>query len=338
MQKFIPIQLPENVSVDNDSLSSTFGRFTISPIEPGFGITIANTIRRVLLSSMVGSAVRFVRIEGLHHEFSPIPGSDTDFVDLILRLKKLVIKMTNLEEVSASLQFTGKGEITASDITLPTGVEIINKDLSLLEFTQEVDFKMDIWIGTGRGYVPSEEQDKKDKPLGAIAVDSIYSPVVNVSYKKESERVGKRIDFDKIIMDITTNGSIDPKFTFFMSAKLLRDFYDKMVLFEKEPDYVEELKMDTELEQLDELINTNVQELELSVRSSNCLLTAKIDTIKDLVSKTEAEMLRYRNFGRKSLNEIKEILARYDLHLGMDVGKIETRIEEAKSLLNKGIS
>lgn len=335
MQKITPIQLPDKVEIDKDSYTQNYGKFTVSPIEPGYGLTIANTLRRVLLTSMIGAAVRFVRIEGLHHEFVPIPGSDTDFIDLILKLKKLVIKMDSMEEVMATIEHSGKGVITTSDFNLPAGVEIVNQEYPLLEMTQDTDFRMEVWIGAGRGYVPSDEQIGDEKPTGVIAIDSIYTPVLNVNFKKENERVGKKIDYDKIILEITTDGSVEPKYCFFMSAKLLRDFYDKMVLFEKEPEYIKEIKMDSELKRLDELLNTNVKELELSVRSSNCLLTAKLETIKDLVTKTEVEMLKYRNFGRKSLNEIKEILSQYDLSLGMDVTKIEKKIEEAKKIINK---
>ncbi len=335
MLRFPPIQLPDKVEVEKESYTDSYGKFIISPIEPGYGITIANTLRRVLLSSMVGAAVRFVRVQGLHHEFVPIPGSDTDYVDIILKLKKLIIKMDTLDEIKLELNHSGKGVVRAGDIKEIQGIEIINQDMVLLEFTENVEFFMEIWIGTGRGYIPSETQDMTDKPVGVIPVDSIYTPVLNVRFQKENQRVKEKIDFDKIILEIDTDGSIDPKFAFFMSAKLLRDFYDKMVLFEKEPEYVEEIKMDAELERLDNMLNTNVRELELSVRSSNCLLTAKIDKIKDLVAKTETEMLRYRNFGKKSLNEIKGILAKYDLALGMDVKKIENKIEEAKKIINK---
>jgi len=336
--KFIePIQLPESVILDKETSTETYGKFEIGPLEPGYATTIGNTLRRVLLSSIQGAVVRFVKIEGLHHEFTPIPGSDSDFIDLILRLKKLIFICESLNEVKVVLEHKGKGIITAAEIQETSEAEVLNKELELLEMTEDVDFYMELWIGNGRGYVPADKQDLEDKPIGVIPIDSIYSPIKLVNFEIENQRVGEKIDYDKLVMEITTNGSIEPKEALYLAAKILRDLYDKLVLFDSEPQYVKEIEMDPELSRMESLLNTNVNELELSVRCSNCLTAAKIDTIGELVSKSENEMLKYRNFGKKSLEEINELLTKYDLTLGMNVKDIRKKIEEAKSkvLVNK---
>lgn len=326
-----PLQLPEKVEVDKETSTPTYGKFEIGPLEPGFGTTIANTLRRVLLSAIQGAAVRYVKIEGLHHEFTPIPGSDSDFIDLILKLKQLVVKSDTIKETRLLLEHKGIGKITASEIQETADVKIINKDLVLLEMTEDIDFRMEMWVGIGRGYVPSDAQIiDEELPAGVIPIDSIYSPITKVNYNIEKQRVGQRIDFDKIVIEITSDGSIDCQDALYLSGKILRDLYDKIVLFEKEPEYIEEIKMDPELEELEKIFNMNVNELELSVRCSNCLAAAKIDTIGELVAKTENEMLKYRNFGKKSLEEINTLLDKYNLNLGYDVEGKTAEINEAR--------
>jgi DNA-directed RNA polymerase subunit alpha len=330
--KFLePLQFPQKVQVDEKSYSPTYGKFGIGPLEPGFATTIGNTLRRVLLSSIQGVAVRFVKIEGLHHEFAPIPGSDSDFIDLILRIKKLVFKSDSINEEKLILEYKGKGIITAADIQETNEVDIINKDMVLLELTEDIDFRMELWVGIGRGYVSADEHNMEDKPVGVIPVDSIYSPVTKVNFVVADQRVGEKIDYDKLIMEVNTNGSIDPKDALYLSAKILRDLYDTIVLFETEPEYIEEVEMDPELERMEKILATNVNELELSVRCSNCLSAAKIDSIGELVEKTENEMLKYRNFGKKSLEEINTLLEKYELSLGMNIENIYKQIENAKN-------
>ncbi len=197
--------------------------------------------------------------------------------------------------------------------------------------TEDVDFRMELWIGIGRGYFSADNHDMEEKSVGVIPIDSIYSPVVKVNFEVGNQRVGERIDYDKLSMEITTDGSIDPKESLYLSAKILRDLYDTIVLFEKEPEYIEEIEMDPELERMEKILSTNVNELELSVRCSNCLSAAKIDTIGELVEKTENEMLKYRNFGKKSLEEINALLEKYELSLGMNVDSIKVKIEQAKN-------
>ena len=325
-----PLQLPEQFKVDEKTYSPTYGKFEIGPLEAGFATTIGNTLRRVLTSSIQGTAIRFVKIEGLHHEFAPIPGGDSDFIDVILKLKKIVLKSETVNEEKLVLEHKGIGPVTAGEIQETADVEIINKDLVLLEMAEDVEFKMEIWVGIGRGYVSADQHNMEEKPVGVIPIDSIYSPVVKVNFEAGQQRVGERIDYDKLIMEITTDGSIDPKDSLYLAAKILRDLYDRLVLFETEPEYIEEVEMDPELERMEKILDTAVNELELSVRCSNCLSAAKIDTIGELVGKNENEMLKYRNFGKKSLEEINTLLDKYALSLGMDVKGIRKKIDDAK--------
>jgi DNA-directed RNA polymerase subunit alpha len=325
-----PIQMPEKVETEESTYSSTYGKFEIGPLEPGFATTIGNTLRRVLLSAIQGAAVRYVKIEGLHHEFTPVPHSDSDYIDVILRLKNLILKCDSVNEERIVLEHKGKGPVTAADILERAGIEIINKDLFLLNLVDDVDFTMEIWVGVGRGYVPADDHNVEERPVGVIPVDSIYSPVTKVNFLTGHQRVGEKIDFDKLTVEVWTDGSIDPRDSLYLSAKILRDLYSTIVRFEKEPEYVEEVEMDPELERLQKLFTMNVKELELTVRSSNCLSAAKIETIGELCAKSENEMLKYRNFGKKSLDEINSLLTNYNLSLGMDVDGIMRRIEEAQ--------
>jgi DNA-directed RNA polymerase subunit alpha len=329
-----PIQLPNKVEFDKESYSLFYGKCEIGPLEPGYATTIGNTLRRILLSSIQGAAARFVRIEGLHHEFTPIPGTDTDFTDFILNLKKVVFISDTLNEVKLTLNHQGTGPVTAEEIEETSDVKVINKDLVLFNVVEDTDINIEIWVGVGRGYIPADKQIIEDKPVGVIPVDSIYSPIINCNFITSNQRVGERTDYDKLIMDITTNGAIEPRNAVYLAAKLLRDLYAHMVFFEEEPDYVEEVAMDPELERLEKLLHMNVKDLELTVRSANCLAVAEIETIGELVSKNESEMLKYRNFGKKSLDEIKALLVKYDLQLGMDVEGILKKVADAKDRTN----
>ncbi len=326
-----PLQMPETVEHDKDSYTPHYGRFEIGPLEPGFGTTLGNTLRRILLSSIQGSAVRFVRIEGLHHEFTPIPGTNSDYIDLILRLKQLVIHSLSVDEITVTLEHKGKGVITASQISDNPNIKIVNKDLYLLEVTEDVDLKMELIIGNGRGYIPADRQNPEGKAVGFIPIDSVYSPILKVNFTVSHQRVKERMNFDKLILEVHSNGAIEPKIAVFLAAKLLRDMAGKICLFETEPEYIRDVDLDPDLEEKERILSLNVREIELTVRAANCLTAAKIDTIGELVSKSEAEMLRFRNFGKKSLEEIIIKLKKYDLELGMDVDGIYRKIREAKS-------
>ena len=329
-----PIQLPTKVEFDKESYTSRFGKCEIGPLEPGYATTIGNTLRRILLSSIQGAAARFVRIEGLHHEFAPIPGTDIDFTDFILNLKKVVFTSDTLTEVKLTLSHSSPGPVTADEIQETADVKVVNKDLVLFNVVEDTEIFIEIWVGVGRGYVPADMQNMEEKSVGVIPIDSIYSPIIKCNFITENQRVGDRTDFDKLIMEVTTNGAIEPNDALWLSAKLLKDIYSHMVGFEKEPMYIAPQVMDPDLERMEKLMTTFVKDLELTVRSANCLQVAKIETIGELVSKTEADMLKYRNFGKKSLDEIKVVLAKYNLSLGMDVPAIMQKINEAKNRTN----
>ncbi|MEN6445059.1 MAG: DNA-directed RNA polymerase subunit alpha [Candidatus Cloacimonas sp.] len=326
-----PLQMPEAVDYDKSTYSRNYGKFEIGPLEPGFGTTLGNTLRRILLSSVQGAAVRFVRIEGLHHEFCPIPGTNSDYIDLILRIKQLVIQSSTIEEVPIVLEHKGKGVITASMIKETPSVKIINKDLYLLEVVEDIDFRLEMIVGIGRGYVSADRQNPEGKAVGFIPIDSIYSPVLKVNFSVTHQRVKERMNYDRLIMEIFSNGAIEPSIALFLSAKILKDMAAKISLFETEPQYIRDVELDPDLEEKERILNTSVREIELSVRAANCLSQAHIDTIGDLVSKSEAEMLKFRNFGKKSLEEIIQKLKKYDLQLGMDVDSIYRKIKEARS-------
>jgi len=329
-----PIQLPRKIEFDRKTLSPFYAKCEIGALEPGYATTIGNTLRRILLSSIQGAAARFVKIEGLHHEFAPIPGTDTDYNDFILNLKKVVFTSETVNEVILQLQYSGIGPVTAGDIEETSEVKVKNKDLLLFNVVEKTDINIEIWVGIGRGYVPADKQNAEEKQVGVIPIDSIYSPITKCNFYTENQRVGERTDYDKLIIEIFTNGAIDPRNALYLSAKLLRDIYAHMVRFENEPEYLEELNMDPELERKEKLLSLNVKDLELTVRSSNCLTAARIETIGDLVSKSETDMLKFRNFGKKSLDEIKVLLEKYDLALGTPVDDIRKQIEDIRNKSN----
>lgn len=326
-----PLQMPESVDFDKATYSKNYGKFEIGPLEPGYGTTLGNTLRRVLLSSVQGAAVRFVRIEGLHHEFVPIPGTNSDFIDLILRLKQLVIYSNSIDEITVELEHKGKGVVTAAMIRENSHIKIINKDLYLLEVTEDVELKIELIIGIGRGYVPADRQNVEGKALGFIPIDSIYSPILKVNFSVTHQRVKERMNYDRLIIEIFSNGAVEPNHALYLSAKIIKDMFAKMCLFDTEPEYIKDVELDPDLEEKERIMNLSVKEIELTVRAANCLAAAEIETIGQLVSKTEAEMLKFRNFGKKSLEEIVIKLKKYDLELGMDVDTIYRKIKEARS-------
>jgi DNA-directed RNA polymerase subunit alpha len=326
-----PLQMPETVDHDVATYSRNFGKFEIGPLEPGFGTTLGNTLRRILLSSIQGAAVRFVRIEGLHHEFTPIPGTNSDYIDLILRIKQLVIQSNSVEEIPIVLEHKGKGVITASLVQENSHIKIMNKDLYLLEVVEDIDFKIEMIVGIGRGYVSADRQNPEGKAVGFIPIDSIYSPILKVNFSVTHQRVKERMNYDRLILDIHSNGAVEPKIALFLAAKILKDMAAKISLFETEPEYIRDIELDPDLEEKERILRMSVREIELTVRAANCLSGAKIETIGELVSKTEAEMLKFRNFGKKSLEEIVQKLKKYDLDLGMDVEGIYRKVREARS-------
>jgi DNA-directed RNA polymerase subunit alpha len=310
---------PERLEYDKETLTPTYGKFVAEPFERGFGITIGNSLRRILLSSIQAAAVTSVKIAGAVHEFSSLPGVVEDTTDIILNLKELKLKVHEEGTKVLHLNVSGEREVTAADIQPDAGVEVINPGLHLATLSdRDAKLEMEIEVDFGRGYVMANKYRREDQAIGTIPVDAVFTPVTKVKIETENTRVGQITDYDKLIIEIWTDGRISPEDALGHSAKILKDHTTIFINFEEEPEEVAEV-VDEEQERLKELMARSVEEMELSVRSGNCLKTASIKTIGDLVHKTEAEMLRYRNFGRKSLNEIKEILAEMGLSLGMDI-------------------
>ena len=309
-------QMPKRIEVDRDSRSNNFGRFTAEPFERGFGTTVGNALRRVLLSSLEGAAVTSVQIDGVYHEFSAIPGLREDVTDILLNLKELLLKMHGYGPKTISIEAEGEGEITARDIITDADVEVLNPKLHIATLNKDGKLHMDITVKKGRGYLPAEMNIDEEMPAQAIPIDAIFSPVQKVNFMVENARVGRRTDYDKLVLEVTTNGSITPEEAVSQSAEILRNHLEIFVNF-KEEARSEMPTVDVDRVRLLENLKRSVDELELSVRSYNCLKNANIRNIGELVQKSEAEMLKTRNFGRKSLNEIKEILETLSLNLGM---------------------
>jgi len=304
-----------DVTVGRDA--QRFTTVVAEPLERGFGVTLGNALRRVLLSSLQGAAVTSVQIDGVLHEFSSIAGVREDVTDIVLNIKDIAIRMQGEGPKRMTLRKQGPGPVTAGDIQTPGDVQILNPGLALATLDEGADIRMEFTINTGKGYVPADRNRAEDAPIGLIPVDSLYSPVRQVSYKVENTREGQVLDFDKLTMTIETDGSITPDDALAYAARILQDQLEVFVNFE-EPKKAEERTAIPELA-FNPAFLKKVDELELSVRSANCLKNDNIVYIGDLVQKTEAEMLRTPNFGRKSLNEIKEVLAQMGLHLGMEV-------------------
>jgi DNA-directed RNA polymerase subunit alpha len=314
--------MPKEIKKDAEVTSANTGRFMVEPLERGFGHTIGNALRRTLLSSIQGAAVTAVRIDGVLHELSNIPGVLEDVTDIILNLKQLVVKMHSDDPKFLNLSVEKEGAITAADITEDPDIEIVNKDLFICSATEKAKVEMQILIGHGRGYVPAESHNLDNFDIGLVPLDSNFSPIQRVAYIVENTRVGQRTDYDKLILEITTDGSVTPEDALGYGAKIVKDHMLLFIHFDEEPMEEEEEEVDEAVEKLRELLARSVEELELSVRSSNCLRRANIKTLGELVGRTEQEMLKYRNFGKQSLKEITEILAGMELYLGMDVDAI----------------
>lgn len=316
--------MPESVIQDDSSKSATFGRFSLQPLERGFGVTLGNALRRVLLSSLTGSAITAVKIEGVLHEFSTIPGVVEDVTEIILNLKQVRMRILNKKTTGCELSISGAKEFKAADIQKACpDIEILNPDLLIARLNPETKLNMELKFGIGKGYVPSNEQKIPDMTIGTIPIDSIFTPIVNVRYDVENVRIAERNDFEKLTLEITTDGSITPEEALSSSAKILKDHIQLFINFDAEPEEEKvESEKDAEAERLRKILTTNVDDLELSVRSHNCLKAANIKTLGDLVRRDENEMLKFRNFGRKSLAELIEIVENYGLEFGMDVDKI----------------
>jgi DNA-directed RNA polymerase subunit alpha len=315
-------ELPTQVVVDRDTLTATYGRFTVEPFERSFGTTVANGLRRVLLSSLEGTAVTSVRIAGIVHEFSTITGVYEDVTDIILNVKNLVVRLQGDEPVMLRVQINKKGPVTAADIQTIAGAEIVNPDLHLCTLTEKVEFSMELTVKKGRGYVTAEENTIEGQDLGIIPVDSIFSPVRRVKFRTENTRVGKLTNYDKVILEIWTDGAIGPEMALVEAAKIYRKHLNPFVhFFEQGPvlprpeERIEGVPVTEVTGAAAEKLNRPISDLDLSVRASNCLAAANIRTIGDLVERTEEEMLQIRNFGRTSLKEVKKKLTELGLSL-----------------------
>lgn len=319
--KWKPLSMPKEVVTDQSSVTENYSRFTVEPLERGYGTTLGNCLRRVLLSSIQGEAVVSMRIKGCLHEFTTVPGVYEDITDIVLNVKSIRVSLDSDEMRTLTLKANGKGKLTAGMFEGSSDVEIFNPDLHICELTDNVDFELEVDIDSGRGYLVAEQNKRPEAPVGTIFVDALFSPVTKVAYHVENTRVGQKTDYDRLALEITTDGSITPEDALSYAAKLVKDHLqlfihvDEAILVEEEPEE------DEETIRIRNLLMTRVEELEFSVRSSNCLRAANIQTIQDLVTKTEQEMLKYRNFGRKSLNEINTLLEEMDLSLGMDISK-----------------
>ena len=316
--------MPKSIEVDEATLTDSYGKFEIQPLERGFGITLGNALRRVLLSSVQGAAIDSILLENVHHEFSTIKGIVEDVPEIILNLKEIDVKLHADDPVRFSVEIKGSHRLVAGDLSVDPSFEIMNKDHYIAQIDKNGVFKGEFVINDGRGYVPADEKQADEYPVGMILIDSIYSPIRKVNFISGNARVGQKPDYDKLILEIWTNKSITPTDALAYAAKILSDHLKLFINFEEEFEEVEEKEVFDEGKiRIAQLLDTPVEEMELSVRSSNCLKAAGIKSIRDLVTRTESEMLKYRNFGRKSLTELNEVLMGMALSFGLDVSEYD---------------
>lgn len=313
--------MPEGVQVEE--ASDVYGRFVIQPLERGYGVTIGNALRRVLLSSLRGVAITAIKIDGVQHEFSTIPGVTEDVADIILNLKGVRFKPLDDTDNTVYLTVKGPGNWTAADISdVTSDYEILNPDHHIATLSDKAELAVELRIEEGRGYVPADENKQADDPIGVIAIDAIFTPISNVKYSVKQTRVGQKIDYELLLFEIETDGSVTPEDALSQAASIMRDHVNLFISMEGEPQPVEEEKVvDAEVQRIRDLLSQSVDELDLSVRAHNCLKAANIKNIGDLVRREESEMLKFRNFGRKSLQELIQVLEERGLHFGMDVHK-----------------
>ena len=316
------IQMPEPLEVEE--ATDTFGTFILQPLERGFGVTIGNSFRRILLSSLPGIAINAVKINGVEHEYSSIDGVKADVYEIILNLKEVRFKQIEQSSGIVHISKSGEGALTAEDISEATAdYEVLNPDQLIATMAEDADIEMELHVGRGRGYVPAEEQNvDTDEDVSLIPIDAIYTPIKQVQFDVDNVRVGQRTDYEKLVMDITTDGSINSKEALTIAGKILKEHIEKFITEEiDEPFTQEEEEVDAEKQRIKNLLKTSIEDLNLSVRSYNCLKSANINTIGELVARDEQDLLKFRNFGKKSLAELVEVIEGKDLHFGMDVTK-----------------
>jgi DNA-directed RNA polymerase subunit alpha len=307
---------PKAIVMDEENHTDTYGKFVCEPLERGFGITIGNSLRRILLSSLQGAAITSVKIDGVAHEFMTAPGVLEDVTDIILNLKEIKLKLIDVEEAVIHLSANGEGAATAADIQTDGSVQILTPDQHIATLSKEGKLNVEMVVRMGKGYVPAEKNKEKNQEIGIIPMDAVFSPIEKVNYVVSNARVGQITDYDKLTLEVWTDGSVLPEDAVAYAAKILKEQMSPLINFEEEPEPVDE-EEEAEEDKLNENLFRPVSELELSVRSANCLKNANITLIGELVQKSENEMLKTKNFGRKSLNEIKEILSEMGLSLGM---------------------
>src|SRR5216110_2990787 len=312
-------EMPKRLTKEESTANETYAKFVAEPFETGYGHTVGNSLRRVLLSSLEGAAISSIKVDGAMHEFATIEGVVEDVTDIVLNLKKVLFKAHTRDPQTLLLSVNKEGDVVASDIQLNQNVELVNPTQHICTLDKKKKFEMEVEIKVGRGFLPAEENKKPDQPIGVIPIDSIFSPVTRVRYAVENARVGQRTDYDRLILEIWTDGRITPDDALTQASAILQHHLDVFVGYDKNAVEFEEAeaKQDDERAKLKKLLNMSVNEIELSVRAANCLNNANITTVGQLAMKTEGEMLKYRNFGKKSLNEIKDKLAALGLSLGM---------------------
>jgi DNA-directed RNA polymerase subunit alpha len=315
------IKMPETLVLDESSYTNNFGRFVLQPLERGFGVTLGNSLRRVLLSSLSGSAITSVKFSGILHEFTTIEGVVEDVSEIILNLKQVRMKLLSKKPSKIEISFNGEGEFTAADIQKASPeIEILNPELHIATLNKNAKFDIDIRVGKGKGYVPSAENVSPDQTIGVIPIDSIFTPIKNVKFVVENVRIGDKNDFEKLTVEIHTDGSITPDDALTQAAKVMKDHIQLFINFDIDQEEEQAASQkDSERDRIRKILLTNVDDLELSVRSHNCLKAANIKNLAELVRKDESEMLKFRNFGRKSLAELMEIVETLGLEFGMDV-------------------
>lgn len=309
---------PKGIEIEKETHSKFFGKFTAKPLERGFGLTIGNALRRIMLSSIQGASVVNVKIDGVLHEFSAISGVKEDVTDIILNVKGLKLKLHDVEEDVIRIEASGEKEVTGADLITTANVEVLNPDHHIATLSGDGKLNMEMKVKMGKGYVPAELNKSENDPVGVIPIDALFSPVLRVNYNVTNARVGRSTDFDRLTLEVETDGTVAPEDAVAYAAKILKEQLVTFINFEEEeePETSEEIQEEVPF---NENLNKRVEELELSVRSANCLQNADIKHIGELVQKTESEMLKTKNFGRKSLNEIKEILSEMGLSLGMKI-------------------
>ncbi len=317
------LKMPEAVVLDETSYSNTFGRFFLQPLERGYGVTLGNSLRRVLLSSLTGAAITSVKFSGVLHEFTTIEGVVEDVSEIILNLKQVRLKLLNKKPNKIDISFNGEGEFTAADIQKNSNeVEVLNPDLHIATLNKNAKFDIEIRVGRGKGFVPAAENVTPEQTIGVIPIDSIFTPIKNVKYDVENVRIGDKNDYEKLTLEIITDGSLTPDDALTQAAKIMKEHIQLFINFDIEQEEEQTVSQkDSEKERIKKILLTNVDDLELSVRSHNCLKAANIKNLSDLVRKDESEMLKFRNFGRKSLAELMEIVENLGLEFGMDVDK-----------------